>query len=250
MTVRQVRIGAVPDAVQYDDVDFPDSAIETDQPIKAGVPVDPNDVVRLDDLDAYVFGPVAAVDSNLAEFDGITGKKIKDGGLSHASVAEAVANYAAKGANTDITSLSGLTTAMFSASISANQVDVTGDGTAYNITGAIWTELVDRGDCFSNGTFTAKATKQHLFTGIVVLDNAIGSAHTYGLLYLMTSNRNYPVFNGAVYNLSWSGSLSINFAIMADMDVNDTAYLRLVVYNGTKVIDVTTNTIFAAYELQ
>ena len=94
MTLRQVRIGAVPDAAQYDDVDFPDSAIETDQPIKAGVPVDPTDVLRLEDIGGIigdVKGPAGAVDSNLAEFDGVTGKILKDGGLSHAGVAEAIA---------------------------------------------------------------------------------------------------------------------------------------------------------------
>jgi len=37
------------DIHQYDDVDF-DSALETDHAIKAGAPVDPNDVVRLSDL--------------------------------------------------------------------------------------------------------------------------------------------------------------------------------------------------------
>lgn len=46
MTLRRIRIGAVSDAAQYDDADY-DAAMETDQPIKAGDPIDSNDVVTL-----------------------------------------------------------------------------------------------------------------------------------------------------------------------------------------------------------
>lgn len=38
----------------------------------------------------YVTGPSSSVDAHLAEFDGATGKKIKDGSLTHAGVADAV----------------------------------------------------------------------------------------------------------------------------------------------------------------
>jgi len=55
MVIRYVRIGAVEDGWGYDDVDFPDGAIETDQPIKAGTPIDADDVLRLEDLAALVF---------------------------------------------------------------------------------------------------------------------------------------------------------------------------------------------------
>jgi hypothetical protein len=164
MALKQIRIGSAENVIQYEGNDY-DSAIETDQPMKAGTPVASDDVVRLSDLGTYIFGPASAVDSNIAEFDGTTGKKIKDGGLTHANVADAVTKkhaqntdtalgtvgtknppidadlalyrdsaasdalvtstwtqikaflknywdtlYAAKGANADITSLSGLTT--------------------------------------------------------------------------------------------------------------------------------------------
>ena len=49
MVRRYVRIGAVDDGWGYDDIDF-DSAIETSQTIKAGPPLEGNEVVRLDDL--------------------------------------------------------------------------------------------------------------------------------------------------------------------------------------------------------
>lgn len=43
------------------------------------------------ELEGFVVGPASAGSSNLAEFDGITGKIIKDGGLTHAAVATVVA---------------------------------------------------------------------------------------------------------------------------------------------------------------
>ena len=49
MTERFIRIGSAENVIAYDDADHI-SAIETDQPIKAGEPVDDNDVLRLGDV--------------------------------------------------------------------------------------------------------------------------------------------------------------------------------------------------------
>ena len=49
MATRRIRIGSMEDIFQYDDGDY-SSAIETDQPIKAGPPAAIDDVVRLNDL--------------------------------------------------------------------------------------------------------------------------------------------------------------------------------------------------------
>jgi hypothetical protein len=92
MTERFIRLGALPDVLLYDDADFT-SAIETDAPIKSGTPIDPNDVLRLQDVGTStgnVVGPASSVDSNIAEFSGVSGKSIKDGGLSHVNVADAI----------------------------------------------------------------------------------------------------------------------------------------------------------------
>jgi hypothetical protein len=93
MALKTVRIGSLENITQYDSADY-DAAIETDQPIKAGTPVGPNDVLRLSDVGVSigdVVGPVGAIDSDIVEFDGLTGKKIKDGGLTHANVDSAIA---------------------------------------------------------------------------------------------------------------------------------------------------------------
>jgi len=63
MARQSVRLGSMVDAITYDDGAF-DSAIETDQPIKAGPPVDANDVIRLGDLVGSVIDviyPIGAI---------------------------------------------------------------------------------------------------------------------------------------------------------------------------------------------
>ena len=55
MALRQIRIGSSANVIQYDDA-VEDSAIETDQPIKAGTPIDANDVLRLEDI---LFFPIS-----------------------------------------------------------------------------------------------------------------------------------------------------------------------------------------------
>ena len=60
MARQTVRIGSMVDISAYDDVDY-DSAIETTQPIKAGAPIDPNDVVILDEFAEPPANQVASV---------------------------------------------------------------------------------------------------------------------------------------------------------------------------------------------
>lgn len=77
MALKTIRIGSAVDVFQYDDADF-DSGIEVDAPIKASAPIDPNDVVRLSDLDIYAEGPAISTDNAVARFDGVDGKLIQN----------------------------------------------------------------------------------------------------------------------------------------------------------------------------
>ena len=80
MALVTLRIGSAVDIFQYDDVGF-DSAIETTAPVKAGTPVDPNDVMRLGDvgvLTGDVVGPAASTDNAIARFHLATGKIIQN----------------------------------------------------------------------------------------------------------------------------------------------------------------------------
>jgi hypothetical protein len=71
MALRQIRIGSLP-GFQYDDADY-DSAAETDQPMKAGPPVDLDDVLRLGDLPIF---PVAAANiDNPTELNTVAGNE-------------------------------------------------------------------------------------------------------------------------------------------------------------------------------
>ena len=80
MVIRQIRIGSMDNVHQYDDGDFPE-AIETDQPIKAGTPVDPTDVIRLEDLGILVGNVIslgASTDNAIPRFHLATGKIIQN----------------------------------------------------------------------------------------------------------------------------------------------------------------------------
>ena len=71
MALRQIRIGSLP-GFQYDDADY-DSAAETDQPMKAGPPVDLDDVLRLGDLPIF---PVASANiDNPTELNTVAGNE-------------------------------------------------------------------------------------------------------------------------------------------------------------------------------
>ena len=94
MVTKQIRIGSLRNIHQYDSGDY-DKAMEVEDPISCtGNPTDPDDLAKISDLsdavEDLVEGPASATDSNLAEFDGTTGKKIKDGSLSHADAADAI----------------------------------------------------------------------------------------------------------------------------------------------------------------
>ena len=80
MALKQLRLGGNPDILQYDDGDF-DEAIETTEPIAAGIPVDGDHVVRLDDLPASLFagdsGNVTMISSIQAGGGGALGIQYK-----------------------------------------------------------------------------------------------------------------------------------------------------------------------------
>jgi len=132
----------------------------------------------------------------------------------------------------------------FNAVLTSDQDDVTGDDILYSITGAIWTEIIDQGNNFSNGTFTAPVDGQYQLSGIVSITGLL-DAHSFGEIKLKTSNRSYMLFYGDPYTLqdgNWK--ILINFSLTVDMDENDTAYLTVKIYNGLRVIDVDHETRF------
>lgn len=145
---------------------------------------------------------------------------------------------------TDAGVMSNASQPSFLANIASAQTNVTGDGTIYNLTGAIWTELYAKGATpgFSNGTFTAQATGTYLFTGRLYI-YAPSAAWSRMYLSLITSNRNFYCFDrnpatmGGYERMPWS--------ILADLDVGDTAYLALFMEGSTKTITLGASTQFS-----
>jgi len=135
---------------------------------------------------------------------------------------------------------------VFSASPSI--ADVTGDGTVYSMNTAIYAEIIDQGGNFSNGVFTAPVTAPVLFCGILRL-NGLAIANTELFFGLVTSNRTYSgiIRNNAFDTFGENGGQS--FSIIADMDVNDTAYFTLQVIGGTKIVDISSDSKICGYLL-
>lgn len=123
------------------------------------------------------------------------------------------------------------------------QIDVTGDGTLYNIEGFIWSEIKDQGGDFYNGTFTAPVTGMYLASGVIGLAG-IGSKHVNSDGNLWTSNGYYALFVNDPHFTAGAGTLCVPFSLIFDMDINDTAYLFVRVYGNTKTVDVTSQTWF------
>jgi hypothetical protein len=150
------------------------------------------------------------------------------------------------------------TNPLFSAVVAAIVVDCTG---VNNITTTYalksdsspacnWTEITDRATNFSGGTFTAPVTGNYLFTGRY---NLIGFTSNTSWIVgsVVTSNRTYRVFDRNSPYIESINDVIYPFSVIADMDAADTAYLQIVVYDGTnaKSVDLTINTYFQGYLL-
>jgi hypothetical protein len=124
---------------------------------------------------------------------------------------------------------------VFIAYLDSDITNATGDGTAANITGT-WGEIFDVGSCFSNGVFTAPVTGKYLISGVVYFYNITVGVHDNFGAGLVTSNRTYRLVSS-----NWASAVAafaIPFAVICDMDANDTAYLQCWAYSGTKVVGI------------
>lgn len=131
----------------------------------------------------------------------------------------------------------------FSGGLTSTQSNVTGDGTIWVATGAIWTEYTDRNADFSNGTFTAPVGGQYVITAKVEIEGLL-SGHTRFQLGIVTSNRTYASYWINPYAVSEATIFGAPTSIVCDMDAADTAHMTVTVTGSTKVIEVNSGSTF------
>lgn len=125
----------------------------------------------------------------------------------------------------------------FSAYLSANIANVTGDGTNYAI--PFNTTSLDTASAFntSTGVYTFPYSGLWMITGSYFLYN-LGPAHgqLYGSIILTAGSQNTYIANP--YNMSAVGSteLQVPFTVLVNVSSGDTAYLDFEVAGGTKTV--------------
>lgn len=123
----------------------------------------------------------------------------------------------------------------FSAYNNASQNEITGDGTVYTF--SLNTEIFDQNSNFSSSTFTAPITGKYLLNGFLTPGD-ISAAHTDMNITISTSNRDYV--GSTCSPAAIRNSVNIIEGIttcIADMDIGDTAVLKITIFNGAKVND-------------
>ena len=134
----------------------------------------------------------------------------------------------------------------FRARITSDQSNVTGNGTSYNMTGAIWTEDWDIGSDFSNGTFTAPANGYYLlgFSAYLnqtngVTDMTFNIVTPAGTHVMSRGNWSYST-GGTGYASPTSARSGISQSGVFYIANAGTAHCNLQGYNGgSDTVDVT-----------
>ena len=128
----------------------------------------------------------------------------------------------------------------FSARKSSANANFTGDGTSYTVLQD--TQDVDNIGTFDPATGIHVAATAGLYSYSIGVDiSGIDNAHTAGLISLVTTSRTY-ITRIHPYNVAdVDGRVQLTMSVNAYMTANDNAYVTVAVYNGTKVVDMTSS---------
>ena len=132
----------------------------------------------------------------------------------------------------------------FLATPSTNQNDMSNSG---NVTVVFGNEVYDQNSDFASNTFTAPVDGKYFLSLSLYLLN-LDSAAGYYQITIDTSNRDYfhlidPNYSG---DLTYYG---VNMGVVADMDANDTAFIRFNQNSGSAQTDINTDARFMGYLL-
>jgi hypothetical protein len=138
----------------------------------------------------------------------------------------------------------------FSAVVSSQIPNVTGNATEYGI--VFNSETYDYSSNYNNatGVFTAPATGKYLLSTAVRI--TVGTAVTTYVAKISTSNRDYVFYRGDTDNIrDGSGTFTCAGSFVVDMDAADTARVTITVSGlGSDTVDVeATETFFQAHYL-
>ncbi len=196
------------------------------------------------------------LDSSMLENDAVTGAKLNpalvQGDIIYADGTDTI-DRLAKGAAAEVLTMNAGATApewaaaaggdgagvssFFSGFTTANN-NITGDGTTWSAVSAAWTDLYNVGSDFNSGTYTAPQTGKYLLWGQWYM-SGFTSSHNDLKCRVHTSNRSYrPILIHPWAIRPAATAVTINWSIIADMDISDTAYIDIVVSGGTKVVDL------------
>jgi len=125
----------------------------------------------------------------------------------------------------------------FLAYFSTSALNVTGDGTTYTL--AFNAEIFDQNSDFdtATGIFTAPVSGKYQLN-IGILWGGLAAGNTTGFVTVTTSNRIYVAVNFNPGVIRITDQLQYSFALLADMDAGDTAFVVTQITGGAKVVDI------------
>ena len=108
------------------------------------------------------------------------------------------------------------------------------------------TEVFDQNADFASNVFTAPVSGRYQLNSVLYTEN-LDTAADYYIMTILTSNRNiFNIIDPGVFAsdpVYWTFTSSV----LADMDANDTAKVRLTQVAGTAQTDINTHSFFSGY---